>query len=174
MNDKFFLPATLAICVLVFAAWYQFVYEPSRAVILNMELETRRLHEVEREISELKARHGDLAALVEVKALQLDESRIFLPSTLAQDEFIDALYRAADDCQARIISVRADEVNSSKEIQSLVVNVRAESDYISLLNFIRKTLDGERLTRLKRFSSTRTSDNLLQCELSFTIFATSP
>lgn len=174
MNEKFFLPATLAVCLLTAAAWYQFVYEPARSTILNMELETRRLREVERDIFELKARHGDLTALVEAKALQLDEAQIFLPSTPAQDEFIDALYRAADACQVRIISVRADEVNSSKDIQSLVVNVRAEADYISLLNFIRTTLDGERLTRLKRFSATRTGDNLLQCELSFTIFAASP
>lgn len=174
MNDKFFLPATLIVCLLVFAAWYQFVYEPARSAILNMELETRRLREIEREISELKARHGDLTALVEVKALQLDEARIFLPTTLAQDEFIDALYKSADDCQTRIISVRADEINSSKEIQSLVVNVRAEADYISLLNFIRETLDGERLTHLKRFSAEHTDANLLNCELRFKIFATSP
>lgn len=174
MNDKFFFPATLIVCVLVFAAWYQFIYEPARSAVLNMELETRRLQEVEREISELKTRHGDLATLVEAKALQLDEARIFLPSTLAQDEFIDALYKSADDCQTRIISVRADEINSSKEIQSLVVNVRAEADYISLLNFIRETLDGERLTHLKRFSAEHTDANLLNCELSFKIFATSP
>lgn len=174
MNDKFFLPATLIVCVLVLATWYQFVYEPVRSTMMNMKLETRRLREVEREISELEARHGDLATLIEAKALQLDEARIFFPSTLAQDEFIDTLYKSADDCRARILSVRADEVNSTKEIQSLVVNVRLEADYISLLNFIRETLDGERLTRLKRFSAEHTGNNLLNCELSFKIFATSP
>lgn len=174
MNDKFFLPATLIVCVLLFAVWYQFIYEPARSEILNIELETQRLREVKREISELKARQGDLATLVEAKALQLDDARIFLPTTLAQDEFIDALYKSADDCQARMLSVRADEVNLTKELQSLVVNVRLEADYISLLNFIRETLDGERLTHLKRFSAEHTGNSLLNCELSFKIFATSP
>ena len=171
MNEKFYLPATLVLCLIVFAGWYQFIYEPARREILNMELETRRLREVEREVVELKARHGDLAALVELKEQQLDEARIYLPSTPAQDEFIDQLYRAADSCSVRIVSVHAGEVKSSKVIQSQAINVRLEAGYVPLMNFIREILDGERLTGLETFSAKSATGNLLSCEISFTIFA---
>lgn len=171
MREKFFLPLTLAICALVFVAWYQFFYETTQREIAGMELETRRLREVEREISELKKRHGNLAALAEAKSIQLDEARNFLPPTLMQDEFIDGLYRAAESSNARIISVQASTESSSKEIQSQIINVALEADYISLLNFIRTILDGGRLTNLENFSVDGTGNKILSCELSFKIFA---
>ena len=171
MRDKIFLPATLAICAVLFVCWYQFFYETMQREIVNMELETRRLREVEREIAELKARHGDLTALAETKALQLDEARNYLPPTLAQDEFINGLYRAAESSRARIISVQAGEENLSDKIQSQVVNVTLEADYISLLNFIREVLDGGRLTSLERISVDSAGGKFISCSLSFKIFA---
>lgn len=174
MNEKFFLPITLAICVLVSFGWYQFIYEPARSEILSMELETRRLHGVKQEISELKARHGNLAAFVAAKELQLDRARIFLPPTLAQEEFIDGLYRAADFSKARIISVHTGEEIQDKDVQAQVLEVKAEADYISLLNFIRMTLDGERLATLEKFSVDSVEGNILSCSLSFKIFAAAP
>jgi hypothetical protein len=139
-----------------------------------MELETRRLREVEHEISKLKARHGNFAAFVTAKELQLDKTRIFLPPTLAQEEFIDGLYRAADFSKARIVSVHTGEEIQDKEVQAQVVNVKAEADYISLLNFIRVTLDGERLATLEKFSVDSAEGNIISCTLSFKIFATAP
>lgn len=171
MREKFFLPLTLAICALVFVMWYQFFYETTQSEIAGMELETRRLREVEREISALKARHGDLAAFAETKALQLDEMRNFLPSTLAQDEFIDGLYRAAESARARIISVQAGNESSDDKIAAQVINVRLEADYIASLNFIRATLDGERLALLESFSAESAGGNVISCALSFKIFA---
>ena len=171
MREKFFLPLTLVICALLFISWRQFFYELTQREIANMELETRRLREVEREVSELKARYGDLSAVVAAKELQLDEARIFLPPTLAQDEFIDGLYRTAESSKARIISVHAGEENSSDKIQSQVVNVKLEGNYVSLLNFIRTTLDGGRLTNLEKFSAESAGGNVVSCELSFKIFA---
>lgn len=171
MREKFFLPSILTACVIFFVGWYQFFYEPIQREILSMELETRRLREVEREISELKARYGNLSTLAEAKSLQLDEARNFLPPTLMQDEFIDALYRAAEFSNARIISVHAGEEISSKEIQAQIINVTLEADYISLLNFIRTTLDGERLTNLENFSVESAGNKILSCKLSFKIFA---
>ena len=171
MREKIFLPLTLLTCALVFFGWYQFFYEPMQREIVNTELETRRLREVEREISELKTRYGNLTALAEAKSLQLDEARNFLPPTLAQDEFIDGLYRAAEISNARIISVQTSAENSGKEIQSQIIDVKLEADYISLLNFIRATLDGGRLTSLESFSVEGTGGKILSCALSFKIFA---
>lgn len=171
MREKFFLPLTLAICALVFVAWYQFFYETTQREIAGMELETRRLREVEREISTLKARHGDLTAFAEAKALQLDDMRNFLPPTLSQDEFISGLYRAAESARAQIISVQAGNETADDKITTQVINVRLETGYIALLNFIRATLDGERLTVLESFSAESSGGNVISCALSFKIFA---
>ena len=170
MRDKIFLPLTLILCGLVFIGWRQFFYEPTQRETLNMELETRRLREVEREISELKTRYGSLTKLAEVKTLQLDEVRNFLPPTLMQDEFIDGLYRAAEIFGVRIISVQTGEEISADAIQTQVISVTLEARYISLVNFIRAIFDGGRLTKLESFSVER-AGNFISCQLNFKIFA---
>lgn len=139
-----------------------------------MELETRRLRDVEREILQLKARHENLSAFVEQKESELDAMKKFLPPTLMQDKFIDELYRAAEVHKAQIISVRADEIISEEKFQSQTVSVKLETDYASLLNFLREISDGERLTRLENFSATSAGDGIVSCELSFKIFAAAP
>ena len=171
MQDKFFLPATLILCVILFVVWHQFFYTMIEREILSTELETRRLHEVEREITQLKARHENLSSFVEEKELELDAARNFLPPTIAQDKFIDELYRSAESQRAQIISVKADEIISAEEIQEQVITVNLETDYISLLNFIREVLDGERLTNLENFYIESLEGKILSCELTFKIFA---
>ena len=171
MEDKRFLPLIVLLAgIILSVSWYKFIYEPARSEILSMELETRRLREIEREIATLKARHENLSAFIEKKERQLDAAQNFLPSTLAQDKFIDTLYRTADLHGVRIISVRAGDIDSAEELQSQIVSARLEADYIPLLNFIRETLDGNRLTALERFSVVN-SAGTLSCDLDFKIFA---
>lgn len=172
MDDKKFLPAIIfAVGIILTVGWYELIYTPTQIEILNMELETRRLREIEREILELKARHENLAAFVEEKELQLDAAQNFLPPTLAQDRFIDELYRTADSLDVKITSIRADETTSTEKLQAQVVSVNLLADYISLLNFIREILDGERLTVLEKISVDKSSGQTLDCRLSFKIFA---
>ena len=171
MNDKRFLPAIIFLLgIILTVGWYEFIYESAQREILNMELETRRLQEVGREVYDLKARHEDLSAFVEEKELQLDAARNFLPPTLEQDKFIDEIYRTAEFRNVKIISVRAGEINSEEELQAQIVSVKLEADYISLLNFIREILDGDRLTVLERFSI-ENAKKILSCDLNFKIFA---
>lgn len=171
MPDKRFLPlVTLAVCVLCFFALNEFVFEPARRDILNMQLETRRLREVEREVLALKARHGDLTAAVAQKERELDAAREFLPVELEQDKFIDALYRTAENQRAQIISVQAGDVEGD-ELQSQTVTVKLESQYVSLLNFAREIVDGKRFAVLEKASIDGTGDKFLSCELTFRIFA---
>ena len=172
MRKRFFLPITIILCAILFVGWQQFIYEPARREILSMELETRRLRELEREISALKARHGDLSSLVAAKELELDAAQNFLPPILQQDKFIDELYRAADLHRARLISVQTGEIISSKEISAQIINIKLEADYISLLSFIREILDGERLATLEKISLEKSEGKFLSCELNFKIFAT--
>ena len=171
MDNKRFLPLIVLLAgIILSVGWYEFIYEPARREILSMELETRRLREVEREISDLKARHENLSAFIEEKERQLDAAQNFLPPTLAQDKFIDKLYRTAESQSVKIISVRAGDINSAGELQSQIISARLEADYISLLNFIREMLDGDRLTALERFSI-ENSAGILSCDLNFKIFA---
>lgn len=175
MDDKRFLPVIVFSVLIIFSfGWHQFIYEPTQREILNMELETRRLREVEREILELKARHENLSAFVEAKELEVDAAKIFLPPTLAQDKFIGALYQAADVNKVRLVSVHMGEIISEEKFQTQAVNLSLETDYISLLNFIREIIDGERLTRLENFSATNASNGIISCELVFKIFAAAP
>lgn len=172
MDDKKFLPAIIfAVGIILTLGWYELIYTPAQIEILNMELETRRLREIEREILELKARHEDLAAFVEEKELQLDAAQNFLPPTLAQDRFIDELYRTAESLDVKITSIRAEETTSTEKLQVQVVSVNLLADYVSLLNFIREILDGERLTVLDKISVDKSSGQMLDCRLSFKIFA---
>lgn len=174
MRDKNFLLAIiLFLGIILSVGWYKFIYEPTQREILNMELETRRLREVEKEILELKSRHGYLEKFVATKESQLDEARKFLPQTLTHDEFIDELYKVAEFYGAQIISVNAGEEIFSNEIQSQVVNVRLETNYISLLNFIRGILDSGRLANLEKISVESSVGKIISCELSFKIFAKS-
>mgnify|MGYP002869183718 CR=1 FL=1 len=175
MDDKRFLPVIIfAVGIILTLGWYELIYTPAQIEILNMELETRRLREVEREILELKARHENLAAFVEEKELQRDAAQNFLPPTLAQDRFIDELYRAAESLDVKIISIRAEETTSTEKLQAQVVSVNLEADYISLMNFIREIVDGERLTTLDEISVEHLSGKVLSCDLDFKIFATAP
>lgn len=172
LDRKFFAPIILLTMIILSVGLYKFIYEPAQREILNMELETRRLREVEREIADLKARHGNLAAFVTEKELQLDEAQNFLPATLEQEKFIDELYRMAELHGVKIASIRSGEVASSEEFQSQVVSMNLEADYISLLNFIREVLDGDRLTTLEEISLESSGGKIISCDLNFKIFAT--
>lgn len=169
-DKKFLLPLTVIACVLCFFVLQEFVWEPARREILNMQLETRRLREVEREVLELKARHGNLTAAVAQKERELDAAREFLPSELSAEKFIDALYRATQAQRAEIISVQAGNIGG-EELQSQTVTVKLEAEYISLLNFLREILDGKRLAELETVSIDGAGGKFLLCELTFRIFA---
>ena len=171
MPDKRFLfPLTLLACVLCFFVLQEFVWEPARREILNMQLETRRLREVEREVSELKVRYGDLSAAVAQKERELDAAREFLPSELNAEKFIDALYQSAQTQRAEIISVQSGDIGG-EEIQSQTVTVKLEAEYVSLLNFLREILDGKRFATLETVSIDGAGGKILSCELTFKIFA---
>ena len=174
MRDKnFLLPLTIILCAVIFFVLQNFVWEFARRDIVNMELETRRLREIEREILELKTRHGNLRTFAAEKDRELDAAREFLPAEPSQEKFIDSLYRAANLQRAQIISVRAGEI-SDGELSSQTVTVVLETDYVSLTNFIREILDGKRLTTLEKFSVSGNGGKILSCELTFKIFFAPP
>ena len=170
MREKFFLPATITACLLICGGLYFFVHQPAQSEISAMQLETRRLKQTVRELDELKTRHGNFSTLVAATERQLDGARNFLPATLMQEKFIDEIYRTADFNRVRIISVQAGEI-SDGEIQTQIVAVKLQAEYVELLNFVREIIDGERMVSLENFSVTADDAGILDCDLSFKIFA---
>ncbi|MCR5834098.1 MAG: type 4a pilus biogenesis protein PilO [Selenomonadaceae bacterium] len=171
MNKKFLMPVlTFTLGAMILFGWYEFIYVETRQEITMMESETRQLKDLEREISKLKARHEDLSAYMADMDSQLDRARMFLPETLSQENFIAELYQTAEICRAQIISVNSGEAVETKSVQSQTVNIRLETDYLSLLNFIRATLDGSRLVSLESFT-VESDGGILICDLVFKIFA---
>ena len=171
-DSRFLIFVACLAGVVLLILWQQFFYETTQREILNMQLETRRLREIEREITALKSRHKNLETFAQMKELELDAARKFLPTTLAQDEFIDELYRAAEMSGVRLSAVHTSDTVEAEQIQSQVVTVKLEAKYISLLNFLREVLDGERSVNLKNFSLENTGGNVLSGELELKIFAT--
>ena len=103
---------------------------------------------------------------------QLEKMQEYLPAEMNDEKFVAELYKIAEDKKILITSVQVGEISEKDSVQKQSVKIRLESDYISLLNFIREILDGERLASFENFSLEREDDsNILNCELEFVIFS---
>lgn len=173
MNKKNSLPAIiLIICAMVAILYRQFVYIPIQKEIADLNFETEKVEAIEKEIATLTARHKnfeEFVASTEEKLLQMQE---FLPAEMNAEKFIAELYILAENKKILINSVQAGEIAEKDSVNRQKINIRLESDYISLLNFIREILDGERLASLENFSiASEGESSILNCELEFMIFA---
>lgn len=172
MNKKFLPIATLIICAVVAILYWQLIYQPVRAEISKLDAETQRIETIEREIETLQARYGnieDLVASAEEKFVQMQE---LLPAEMNAEKFVAEIYALSADKKILINSVQVGEISEKDSVQKQSIKIRLESDYISLLNFVREILDGERLASFENFSIVREGEtNILNCELEFVIFA---
>ena len=173
MSNKNFFPAiTFIICATVAILYWQIIYIPIQNEISALNSETKRIETIESELANLTARHKnfeEIVALTEENLLQMQE---FLPAEMNAEKFIAALYTSAENKKILINSVQAGEISEKDSVQRQKINIRLESDYISLLNFILEILEGERLASFENFSiSSDGESNILNCELEFIIFA---
>ena len=119
----------------------------------------------------MQARHGNFAEFVELTDERLNFAQEYLPAEIDDEKFIAELYEIAENRQMLIYSVQTGEIYND-EIQRQSIKIRAEADFISLLNFIREILDGARLVSLENFSINSDGEtNILDCELEFSIYA---
>lgn len=173
MNKSFYLPTIIfTTCAMVAILYWQLIYQPVQAEISRLDAETKQIETIESEIEILQARYGnieDLAALTEERLFKMQK---LLPNEINAEEFIAELYKIAEDKNILINSVQVGEISEKDSTQKQSVKIRLESNYISLLNFIREILDGERLVSFENFSITRADEtSILNCELEFLIFA---
>ena len=173
MKNRNILPAAVLItCATVAILYWQLIYLPIQAEISRLNAETKQIETAEREIENLQARYGSLEKLAELTEAELAQMQEYLPAEMNSEKFAAQLYGAADDKKILINSVQFGEVSEKNSVQRQPVKIRLESDYISLLNFIREILDGERLASFENFSIARIDEsNILNCKLEFVIFA---
>ena len=173
MRKRNFLPiATLIICATVAILYRQTIYLPVQAEISRLNAETKEIETLEREIENLQARYGNIEDFAESTNERLAQMQEYLPAEMNAEKFIAQLYIFAEDKKILINSVQVGEISEKDSVQSQAIKIRLEADYISLLNFIREILDGERLASFENFTIARIDDtNILNCELEFVIFA---
>ncbi len=173
MNNKKFFPAIIfIICATVAILYRQFIYIPVQAEIKNLNAEAKRLETIENELETLKAHHKNFEEFVASAEENLTQMQEYLPAELNAEKFIAELYTLAENKKILINSIQTGEISEKDSVQRQKINLQLEADYISLLNFIREILDGERLASLENFLITSDGEsNILNCELEFIIFA---
>lgn len=173
MNSKNILPsAVLAICAVVAILYWQLIYSPVEAEISRLDAETKKIETLEKELKQLQTRYKNFESVVELTEERLSQMQEYLPAEMNAEKFIADLYNLAEDKKILINSVQAGEMSEKNSVQRQPLKIHLEADYISLLNFIREILDGERLASFESFSISRDGEsNILNCELEFIIFA---
>ena len=173
MDKRFYLPTIIfTICATAAFLYWQLIYLPVQAEILRLNAETKKIETIQKEIENLQARYGNLEDLVALTEERLSQMQEYLPAEMNAEKFIANLYKIAEDKKILINSVQVGEISATDSIQKQTIKIQLESDYISLLNFIREILDGERLASFENFSIARVDEsNILNCELEFLIFA---
>lgn len=173
MRGKNFLPITI-ICggfVAIFILW-QFLYVPMKSEILQMQLETKRLLAVERELKILQSRHENFSEFVELNGERLSELKKLLPQNSEQEKFTAEIYKLAEENKIAVTSLQVGEIISDEEknLSRQSVKIKLEGKYILLLNFIREIEDGERFAKLENISLENSDGNLILSEAEFFIF----
>ncbi len=173
MIKKNFLPAIVFVtCATVAILYRQFIYIPIQAEISSLKAETKRLQTIEKELEILQTRHKNFEEFVELTEEKLTQAQELLPTEMNAEKFISELYTLAENKKILLNSVQVGETSEKNSVQRQIIKIHLEADYISLLNFIREILDGERLASLENFSITKDGEsNILTCELEFLIFA---
>ena len=181
MNREKFLPLiTLAICLIATFLFINLIYEPLKSETAAAQLETRRLHAVEKDLQEFIKRHGDIEQFLALTETRLKSARKLLPLETSQDTFAAEIYKIAEKNKVLVTSVQMGELepvegaeSAKSEVDTKIlrqsVKIKVEADYIATLNFLRDILNGERLTALE--TVTLASDkNILTGDIEILIF----
>ena len=173
MTDKNFFPVMIFfMCAAVAVLYRQFIYIPVQNEIAALNAQTQHLESIEKEIKALTARHKNFEELVASAEENLLQMQKLLPAEMNAEKFIAELYTLTENKKILINSIQAGEISKKDSVQRQEIKIHLEADYISLLNFIREILEGERLASFEKFliSGDGESD-ILNCELEFIIFA---
>ena len=183
MNREKFLPLiTLALCLIATFLFVKLIYAPIKSETAAAQLESRRLHAVEKNLQEFKNRHGDIEKFLALTETRLKSARELLPLENSQDTFAAEIYKFAEKNKVLVTSVQMGELESvesvedegskvdgDKNILRQSVKIKVEADYIATLNFLRDILNGERFTALETISLA-SDKNILTGDIELLIF----
>lgn len=153
------------------------IYLPAKSEILNIQSEAAKLQVMLENLEKLKSRHKNLKEFAAKSDKSLSNLQKNLPEISQPENFTESLYLLAAESNVEVTSVISDEPIEEKlkkkfkrKIFSQAVNVRAEGDYVALLNFIREISDGERVAKFTTISLEKSDDKPLTCNMKILIY----
>lgn len=162
----------IAVCLILVIFCLAMIYFSCQGEISAMELEVRKLRTEEKILTEFAERQKKFPTLTGAAEENLISARKFLPSDLEQEIFTEELYRAAEKNNIAITSMQAGEVSQveEKNFYRQSIKIQFESDYISMLNFLREISDGKRFVTQENISIDGAEEKL-SCTAEFFIYA---
>ncbi len=173
-SDKKSIAIVIVICVTFAFLFWNFFHLSIQQKIFNANLERQKLIQIKKNILNYKNKYGDLDEYLENLEERCLLTNISLPEQMNQGEFINFLQRTAIENQIKIISLIPNEIQSveESELKKLPIEIKIESNYIQLINFLKTIEESERLIQIKNVSiKGKDNGEKINCELKAEIFS---
>ena len=173
------------------AAFYFSIHNFYQQRILRSNLECKKLTQMSTNILNYKNKYGNLDEYIKKLEERHQLANISVPSEMQQGEFVNFLQQIALENKIKISSiapssiqpveeisgngVKDDEVENNPKnlsLNKLAINIKTESGYVQLINFLKAIETSERLVKIDTLSLIGKGDgDILICDLNITIFS---
>ncbi len=169
VEGKKLLAGTTGTCAVLVLLFFLFVHQPlmaSRAAEQEKQQQSEMLY---RQVANFKNAHineSDPGQSLEVRKKQTDAH---LPDALQQREFLQALQRIAAGNGVHITQVKPERLVEGEGFAYIPIALTVETDYFSLLDFLRELENMDRFVRITEFSVAQDKGKL-RCEIKLSIY----
>ena len=178
MNRKNILRIGIIAAVLFLAGiYFKSLYISLQAESAQVKSELERLKVEEKILQNFLNRQEQVTEFIELSEENFLSAQEFLPTDSEQEKFTETIYSAANKNSVQVISLQIGELlpvespkDFSGEFYKQSVKIQLEAEYVSLLNFIREVLDGERFATFANISLD-SEENILIGEVEFFIYS---
>ena len=178
MDKKIILRLAICSAILFLIGGYLWtIYLSMQSEILELQTEINRLQGTERILENFLEREKNFPALADLSEENFLSAQENLPAESEQEKFTDEIYQSANKNNILVNSMQVGELSpvetskkNSGEFYRQSVKVQLEANYISLLNFVREILDGNRFATLANISVERDAE-ILFCDAEFFIYS---
>ena len=181
----------LFICLVICAAFWQFIHKSAQQKILQVDLERQKLSKINENILNYSNKYGNLDNYMQKLEERFQLSIVTLPERMQQGEFISFLQKTALENQVNIISLNQSAIqlvndksldsdsdtknqaqNNNAKLNKLPISLKIECQYVSLINFLKTIEASERLMNIQDLSIiSKGNGDWLTCELDIVIFS---
>ena len=186
---------TIITCAGIIAAFYFFVHSFYQQRILRSNLECKKLTQVSTNILNYKNKYGNLDDYINELEERYQLASVSVPNEMQQGEFINFLQQLSVENKIKISSIVPSAIQPVEEtsyndsegdiktdnvehdyknvsLNKLSINIKFESGYIELINFLKAIEASERLLKIDTLYLIGKGDgNILICDLNITIFS---